>query len=468
MNNWKDRAISVDSLSSGGDWKNRAVPISDKPSVGGFAMNILNNAGGMINPVNIVKGLGESVYQGAYALPKDIAQSAMEVSRGQPYSGTPFAKRTVDISNSPQVQNPGKYAYENPLDAAATVAGLATPFAPEVAGNIASKAISTLPEESTLRNISNEASFRTMGGRISNAKELGPQRTRALGEFGLEKKITGYGTEGMLKSVDKVAQDAGKKLEALRLQADVVGGAPRMAEMIGKIKERLGPKYSSGIESSGQGQFNNAIDELIKANPMKEATPGDVVAFGMQESSPFGGTRPSNMNRQQAHILEKQPGFQKTSKAYESVRVKQEQGIPEYPTSEYQPTYSDYADRATRLNAYAEKQAGLLQDRTPATDVANAITQENNAGILKALGPQKYAEYQRQLKIYGNAEKAKKMILNKTSREIAGREGPGSLTRNVYQYVKDRLLDPTIAKGFSGLATSRSKLSGLADELGRR
>lgn len=305
--------------------------------------------------------------------------------------------------------------------------------------------------EPALKNIANEASFRTLGGRVANARELGPTGTKALGEFGLKSGVTGYGTGGMLTGVDKVLAESGKALEDLRFQADLAGGAPHMADMVGRIKQRLGPKYASGVESGGQAQFNNAIEELLKANPQTTVTQGEAVASEMKNASPFSAVRPRNVNRLEARTVGKKPGFEPTAKAYQKARVAQEQGIPEYPTSEYQPTFSDYAGRATRLNDFATKQAKLLQDKTPATDVANLLSEENNAGILRALGPEKYAEYQRQLRIFSNASKAKSMILNRSAREVAGRSAPFGAIQGVYQYAKDKLMDPSIAKGLHTL-----------------
>lgn len=305
--------------------------------------------------------------------------------------------------------------------------------------------------EPAIKNIANEASFRTLGGRVANARELGPTGTRALGEFGLKSGIIGYGADGMLTGVDKVIAESGKALEGLRFQADLAGGPPHMADMVGRIRLRLGPKYASGVESGGQTQFNNAIDELLKANPQTAVTEGEAVASQMKGASPFSAVRPKNVNRLEARTVGKMPGYEPTAKAYRNARVMQEQGIPEYPTSEHQPTFSDYAGRATRLNQYAKKQAGLLQDRTPATDVANVLSEENNAGILKALGPEKFAEYQRQLRIFENASKAKAMILNKSAREVAGRSAPFGAVQGVYQYAKDKLWDPSLAKGLHTL-----------------
>lgn len=104
--------------------------LDDKPSLGGFAENALSNVGRAINPVNIAKGLGETVKQGAYDMPKDftqsLAQMAGNVVTGQDQTTTPVEKYAENIGNSEMVQHPVDYAYKNPLD---TAAMLAAPFA---------------------------------------------------------------------------------------------------------------------------------------------------------------------------------------------------------------------------------------------------------------------------------------------------------------------------------------------------
>lgn len=365
-----------------------------------------------------------------------------------------------DVAGQIVAEEGGRAGYPK---TAATV-GTAIQMAPYIAAGVSSfKPISgaidsILPSEKFLKDVSNEAAFRTVGGRIGDAKELGPDAARELGRFSQEKDIAKFRTGPMREALDKINLEAGKKIEALRLEADVNSPAPKMADVIANIKQKLGPKYASGVEAGGQNQLDNAVNELLKAQPMRQATPGEVSTGRMEPTAPWGGTRPPEVNRQFARGLESQPGWENTGKAYQDFRVNQEQGIPEYPTSEYNPTHSDYAQTATNLNSYASR-TKLLQDSTPITDVANTLSEHNNSSIEKALGPQKYAEYKKNLEIYNKTEQIKKMLLNKEAGQIAGRGGKLDLLGNIYQEAKDRFIDPAAMELFGAASRNRGAIT---------
>jgi len=91
----------------------------------------------MLNPLNMAKGLGESVKTGAYDYPKEAADTLAQVVgnsiAGQPIGETPMGKRAADIEASEPVQHPVDYAYKNPLDAAGMIAAPVSAFMPEAA-----------------------------------------------------------------------------------------------------------------------------------------------------------------------------------------------------------------------------------------------------------------------------------------------------------------------------------------------
>jgi hypothetical protein len=129
------------------------APEEPENIVGGLLGNVVQNAEQDLNPLNIAKSLGLTVKEGAEDLPKDItqglAQKVAGVVSGEPQGPNPIDKRLEVIANSEQVQAPGKWAYEHPVDAAMTVlplVGLGMDTAPFVS-DIASKAADTLGGE---------------------------------------------------------------------------------------------------------------------------------------------------------------------------------------------------------------------------------------------------------------------------------------------------------------------------------
>lgn len=120
---------------SGGDL------FTDEPapkSVGGFAENVLKNTGKVLNPLNILEGMGEQVKQGAFDMPMEatntLANKVAEAVGGEKddtaektdlehlVQDPTMEKRAQDIGNSDPVQHPVDFAYKNPVDAAFTVA----------------------------------------------------------------------------------------------------------------------------------------------------------------------------------------------------------------------------------------------------------------------------------------------------------------------------------------------------------
>jgi hypothetical protein len=126
----------------------------------GFLGNVGSNAMRAINPLNIAKGLGASVKEGLYDIPKAAAESSMDLVKGaakaatggglpsmEDVAKTPILEKTRQMTE-PIAKDPLGYAYKNPVDAAMLMAAPITPFlgaegAEEAAGNVAR---GTIPE----------------------------------------------------------------------------------------------------------------------------------------------------------------------------------------------------------------------------------------------------------------------------------------------------------------------------------
>jgi hypothetical protein len=101
------------------------------------------------------------------------------------------------------------------------------------------------------------------------------------------------------------------------------------------------------------------------------------------------------------------------------------------------PTHADYAKAATALNDYATANK-IYQPVTAATDLANAISRENNAGIGQSLGADKAAAYLKSL----SDEKAYKTLepffQRGELREMAGRGGVRGVVQQVIQSLANK------------------------------
>lgn len=123
-------------------------------SLGGLAENALSNAGRVINPINIIKGLGSTVKEGLYDIPKAVGESSIDLLKGvtkaatggelpslEEVSKTPILEKTRQMVD-PIAKDPLGYAYKNPVDAAMLLAapftaGLGAEGAGEAAGALA-------------------------------------------------------------------------------------------------------------------------------------------------------------------------------------------------------------------------------------------------------------------------------------------------------------------------------------------
>ena len=119
----------------------------------GFLGNVVSNVGRDINPINIAEGLGSTVKQGLYDIPKAAAESSVDLLKGaakaatggglpseEDVANTPIIQKTREMTE-PIAKDPLGYAYKNPVDAASLVAA---PFLGLAGGE---EAAAAAPEE---------------------------------------------------------------------------------------------------------------------------------------------------------------------------------------------------------------------------------------------------------------------------------------------------------------------------------
>ncbi len=116
------------------------------------------------------------------------------------------------------------------------------------------------------------------------------------------------------------------------------------------------------------------------------------------------------------------------------------------------PTFSGFAETATKLNKLANKANKNYQAHTPYTDVANVISEINNEHIKSIVGPKLAGEYEQGLREFGVNKKIANMLGRKVGQELRG-AGPGSITRNIYQKFMDEV-------GYKGGAKVMNKMAG--------
>lgn len=239
--------------------------IPESMSVGGFASNVVGNLGRAINPLNIAKGFGEQVYEGAYALPRDIAKSTVQMAQGTPYAQTSIAQRATDISNTPQVQTPGKYAYENPIDAAMTVAAPVLPFLPEAALS----GRTPLPGKAYFQEAAQEAGRKSLGftkrflnkpGAIENANQVAQTM---LDQGVIRNPIThplSSGAADMLERTGELKETSGQSVGNVISSLSGKGKtAFHGTDIANEIQSQLTPKYFGGAYDAEQ----KAVQEIL-------------------------------------------------------------------------------------------------------------------------------------------------------------------------------------------------------------
>lgn len=252
-----------------------AAADQEQPSAMGLAVNAAANLGRAINPVNIAKGLGEQVYEGAYALPRDIAKSTVQMAQGTPYAETPVAQRATDISNAPQVQDPGKYAYENPVDAAMTVAApvlpfLKSPLMPEGESNFANalgrkaarvgEALSGVNERDIRQLFNKPGTLFTPGSQAEAGKAIGEVKINAGVNPGVTEDISTMTRENVVKALD-VKQTGERALHSVVAGSDSpeeIGDALKYVS--DEIKGRLAQQKDASELIHIQNHLNTILE----------------------------------------------------------------------------------------------------------------------------------------------------------------------------------------------------------------
>ena len=237
------------------------------------------------------------------------------------------------------------------------------------------------------------------------ARQLGHEGTRAVGQYAIEH---GYedatsGLEGKRRLNSQLLNKAGNTLDDIRSSADKTGKVYQPGELLNSVKSQLDQKYLKGV------------------------TP--------ENTSPRG-----------IH----------GSQAGEYQRALQE-------VEDFDNTHVGAAKVATELNKFANKANKLKQPTSAYTDVANAISRINNDRIQNPV-PQKAPIYEQALREYGVNKKIGAGLERKSAGEVK-REGPGSLTSNLFQKALDEAGYRVGAKATNKVSTAIKSNPGIAKSL---
>ncbi len=119
------------------------------------------------------------------------------------------------------------------------------------------------------------------------------------------------------------------------------------------------------------------------------------------------------------------------------------------------------AQKISDMNDFATKNK-MTQATGAITDVANAASKANNELIGKYLNPAEMEAYRSSLKDFGASKIFNKFYGFKVGREFAGRSGPGSILKNMYQWGMDTFGNKFVENVSEGVGNKLKKNPGLA------
>jgi hypothetical protein len=466
---------------------------TDEPapkSLGGFAENAVNNLDRAINPVNIVKGLGSTLKEGLYDIPKAAGESSIDLLRGTAKAATggglpddmveavresPIIKKTAEMTE-PIAKDPLGYAYKNPVDAAGLLlagAGIAKPFLGAAAEAPAIKAAG-IPKamESEIPRITEPAEAIPTGGKepLSEAPSrlppdpnappppvtppppaakpgLGVMGDEALNKANEVKNYISKGFEGYAKKSGAAADIADYVQEKSQMMAaQQMGATPLQARQIGH----------EGMRALGQYALDNDIVSPttgLKGMRAKNTDLNNAAGEGIgqirKEADSLREPTEHNVDVLQAIRQKYDPIFSRGSRSGEAgAYAKALEDL-----EDAKPTFQGMADFATKMNKAANEANRLNQPHGAYTDIANDVSHINNERIKALVGPQKATKYEQFLRDFGATKKIGEFLKRKEAGEVK-RMGPGSMMSNLTQKAMDEFGYRAGAKVANKLSTA--------------
>lgn len=245
-----------------------------------------------------------------------------------------------------------------------------------------------------------------MGITPLQARQIGHEGVRAIGQYGLDSGIVGpnRGLEGMRKLNNDLIAETGQKINTYRTMADKGGRSYGPGELLQAVRDQLDQKYLRGVT---------------------EESPSPRGVHGGEAGS----------YRQALQEIE-----------------------------DASPTHEGAAKVATELNKAANKANRANQPHGAFTDVANTISRINNERVKAIIGPENAAKYEQALKEFGVNKKISLALERKAAGEVK-RFGPGSIGSNLLQKAMDEIGYRAGAKIANKVSTSILKNPAIAKSL---
>ncbi len=369
------------------------------------------------------------------------SQHGWDITAGKPIPMAPES----EVRNEPGLQDvsvPDALAIQGAAGLAKGAAGLGGKLLARGAGEV-------LPENlvETVGRVSDNQMLKSTGGSMGQIRQVGPEAARAAAKVGREAGLgdilsNEIGREKALANLDRTT---GQKIGALRQEA---GNAP--VGIPEKIAAHLESKYGTGGVYSGEaGGLKKALADVERVGsqtkplpvieqPLKTGEPHALFDYndpitGKSSYKVYGDPALTGIKTTGNLPLDQLGNIKVVGKTTKAAELGQEPlDLPGAP-----PTHAGYANAATYLNKYATGEK-LKQPVNAATDVANALSRENNAGIVQTLGSDKGQEYLKAL----SDEKAYKVLeqfFNRGElREMAGRGGVRGLVQQAIQSLANK------------------------------
>lgn len=211
-----------------------------------------------------VTGLGGTIKEGAYDMPKRALETGLEMASGTPYANTPSGQKDVElIENAPEqakemvrpIIHPVDYFQEHPVQQTINLASAILPFAGK-------------PISGKLGQIAGNESLKNLGASMKQVRDLGIDKAQDVGRWAIDKRITTanpfVGDMTMSKRIEALEGAAGEAVGKGRKIGDARGGSPTIEQLKNATKESLVPEYEKGVKSGEFGGLKKAIDEIEK------------------------------------------------------------------------------------------------------------------------------------------------------------------------------------------------------------
>lgn len=340
-----------------------------------------------------------------------------------------------------------------------------------------------LPENipETIGRVADNQMLKSTGASMGQIKQIGPEAAREAAEVGRNAGLgdvfsTDVGREKALEALDKTT---GKTIGALREEA---GPAP--SGIPEKIAKELSTKYETGGSYSGEaGGVKKALEDIKRLSgevspdlPVVDpktitGEPKALFAYNQPDLAGRGGPETS---------MYKVLGNHPNSGSQMTLSQLKEAGIPvigrearsvgkwEPLDLTTPPTHAGYAKGATFLNDFATGNK-LAQPVNAATDVANTLSRENNAGIVQSLGSDKGKKYLEALSNERAYKQLEQFFTRGELRDMAGRGGGKNMIQQMIQGLADKggyRLTSKIADAIHKAMTQKTSLSGITNAAG--